>query len=75
MKDAFGRELKVGDQVAYASRYGSSVDLRVLVVMEVTFKKQYGTNQPAVRCAPFSGGGQQLYGVSGLLVKLEAFAS
>lgn len=74
MKDAFGRELKVGDQVVYASRYGSSVDLKVLVVLQVTHKKEFGKNKLAVRCRPISGvGKEQLYGVPALLVKLQEF--
>lgn len=35
MKDAFGTELAVGDEVAYVSRQGSSTSLRKMMVVEV----------------------------------------
>jgi hypothetical protein len=40
MKDAFGREIKVGDTLVYGTRSGSSQQLNVAIVREVVKKKE-----------------------------------
>jgi hypothetical protein len=39
VKDAFGREIKVGDTLVYGTRSGSSQQLNVAVVKEIVKKK------------------------------------
>lgn len=45
MQDAFGRELKAGDLVLYATRSGSSQHLNVAVVDEIVKKPQKYSNE------------------------------
>lgn len=51
MKDAFGRELKVGDEVAHVSRHGSCMSLSVLEVVSFDVREpHYGNPYPVARC-------------------------
>lgn len=56
MKDAFGRQINVGDIIVYATRRSSSQYLNVAIVRDVVKKKtQFDTEREFLRAECFAG--------------------
>ncbi len=55
MKDAFGREINVGDIIVYATRSGSCQYLHVATVKDVVKKVRFGSESEFLRAECFAG--------------------
>lgn len=48
MKDWLGNEIRPGDLIVYPSRYGSSVNMNFAKILEISSKKTFGIEGPAL---------------------------